>query len=84
MTRALAKTSAVPSHAVQLVSTRQEVGNLLSQDNNIDLVIPRGGNELVRSIKANTKYVFVGKHVADGQNPRVRTCRWIVLNILAQ
>lgn len=32
------------------VDGREEVGELLSLDKKIDLVIPRGGNDLVRSI----------------------------------
>ena len=40
------KTSDLPSQ----VDSREEVGELLTLDNKIDLVIPRGGNDLVRSI----------------------------------
>lgn len=54
----------VPENAVQLISTREEVGALLSQDKYIDLVIPRGSNELVRNIKSNTKIPVLGH--ADG------------------
>lgn len=61
---ALQKTGVVPEHGVQLITTRQEVGELLSQDKYIDLVIPRGSNELVRSIKSNTKIPVLGH--ADG------------------
>ena len=32
------------------IDSREEVGELLSLDKKIDLVIPRGGNALVRSI----------------------------------
>ncbi|KAH3667382.1 hypothetical protein OGAPHI_003031 [Ogataea philodendri] len=54
----------VPKNAIQLVSTRGEVGDLLNQDRYIDLVIPRGSNELVRNIKENTKIPVLGH--ADG------------------
>ncbi|CDK29175.1 unnamed protein product [Kuraishia capsulata CBS 1993] len=54
----------VPKDAIQLISTRGEVSDLLSQDRYIDLVIPRGSNELVRNIKANTKIPVLGH--ADG------------------
>ncbi|XP_064399418.1 delta-1-pyrroline-5-carboxylate synthase-like isoform X2 [Halichondria panicea] len=40
----------VPKGAVGLVDSREEVSELLSLHNQIDLVIPRGGNSLVRSI----------------------------------
>lgn len=54
----------VPDNSVQLISTRGEVSDLLKQDKYIDLVIPRGSNELVRNIKENTKIPVLGH--ADG------------------
>lgn len=59
----LAETS-VPQSAIQLIQTRGEVHDLLAQDRYIDLVIPRGSNQLVRSIKDNTKIPVLGH--ADG------------------
>lgn len=63
VSEALAST-AIPAHAVQLIESREEVGNLLEQDRYIDLVIPRGSNQLVRNIKSNTKIPVLGH--ADG------------------
>ncbi|KAH3671996.1 hypothetical protein WICMUC_004503 [Wickerhamomyces mucosus] len=60
---ALAKTT-VPKDAIQLIASRQDVAALLDQDKYIDLVIPRGSNELVRNIKSNTKIPVLGH--ADG------------------
>ncbi|KAK9369904.1 Aldehyde/histidinol dehydrogenase [Lipomyces kononenkoae] len=54
----------IPPGAVQLVESRQEVSELLKQDKYIDLVVPRGSNELVRSIKGGTKIPVLGH--ADG------------------
>lgn len=54
----------VPVGAVQLIETRQDVSDLLSQDEYIDLVVPRGSNALVRNIKNNTKIPVLGH--ADG------------------
>lgn len=54
----------VPNEAVQLVTTRDAVSALLSQDAHIDLVIPRGGNELVRHVKSSTRIPVLGH--ADG------------------
>lgn len=54
----------VPNGAVQLVTTRDVIPQLLELDDFIDLVIPRGGNELVRYVKNNTKIPVLGH--ADG------------------
>jgi glutamate-5-semialdehyde dehydrogenase len=50
--------------AVQLVSTREEIAELLKMDDLISLVIPRGSNEMVRSIQRTTKIPVLGH--ADG------------------
>jgi len=60
---ALAKTQ-VPNMAIQLLTTRDVVSSLLDLDKYIDLVIPRGSNELVRYIKNNTRIPVLGH--ADG------------------
>ncbi|KAG5647527.1 hypothetical protein DXG03_009464 [Asterophora parasitica] len=60
---ALAKTS-LPSTYIQTIQTRAEVSSLLSMDQYIDLVIPRGSKELVRSIQHNTRIPVMGH--ADG------------------
>lgn len=57
-------TTKIPPGAVQLVESREEVNSLLDQDQYIDLVIPRGGNELVRYIKEHTRIPVMGH--ADG------------------
>ncbi|KAI1773364.1 gamma-glutamyl phosphate reductase [Hypoxylon cercidicola] len=54
----------VPNGAIQLVTTRDVIPQLLDQDQYIDLVIPRGSNELVRYIKSATKIPVLGH--ADG------------------
>jgi glutamate-5-semialdehyde dehydrogenase len=50
--------------AVQLLSTREEVAELLEMDDLISLVLPRGSNEMVRSIQKNTRIPVLGH--ADG------------------
>ncbi|WWC87113.1 glutamate-5-semialdehyde dehydrogenase [Kwoniella dendrophila CBS 6074] len=60
---ALNKTS-IPSTFIQSVSTRSEISSLLAQDRYIDLVMPRGGNELVKNIQNNTRIPVMGH--ADG------------------
>ncbi|KAM4057655.1 aldehyde dehydrogenase family protein [Hirsutella rhossiliensis] len=56
--------TAVPNAAIQLVTTRDAVAQLLAQDRYIDLVIPRGSNDLVRHCKDSTKIPVLGH--ADG------------------
>ncbi|QLG73192.1 hypothetical protein HG535_0E02760 [Zygotorulaspora mrakii] len=58
------KETGVPEGAVQLIETRDDVSNLLMQDQYIDLVIPRGSNALVKQIKSSTKIPVLGH--ADG------------------
>lgn len=50
--------------ACQLIQSREDVSKLLGLDHLIDLVIPRGSNELVQSIKQNTQIPVLGH--ADG------------------
>ena len=50
--------------AVQLVSTREEVAELLAMNDLINLVIPRGSNEMVQSIQNSTRIPVLGH--ADG------------------
>ncbi|CAE7289994.1 pro1 [Symbiodinium pilosum] len=54
----------LPADCIQGVDTRTEVAELLKQDKYIDLVIPRGSNELVRSIKDASRIPVLGH--ADG------------------
>lgn len=53
-----------PKNAVNLVFSREDVAKMLEMDNYIDLIIPRGGNSLVKFIKENTKIPVLGH--ADG------------------
>ena len=61
---ALDNTRDFPKHVLTQVFTREDVANMLSQDKFIDLIIPRGGNSLVKFIKENTKIPVLGH--ADG------------------
>jgi glutamate-5-semialdehyde dehydrogenase len=55
--------TAVPQHAIQVVQStdRALVHELLQLESYIDLIIPRGGEELIRAVVANSK-VPVIKH----------------------
>lgn len=52
-------------NAVSLVSTREEISDLLSMEKHIDLIIPRGSSELVRNIQAQSQHIPVLGH-AEG------------------
>ncbi|XP_066997085.1 delta-1-pyrroline-5-carboxylate synthase isoform X2 [Anabrus simplex] len=52
-------------NAISLVSTREEITDLLSMDQHIDLIIPRGSSELVRSIQERSQHIPVLGH-AEG------------------
>ncbi|XP_078179059.1 delta-1-pyrroline-5-carboxylate synthase 1-like isoform X2 [Carex rostrata] len=61
-------TGAIPASVgeglIGLVTSRDEIADLLKLDDVIDLVIPRGSNKLVSQIKASTKIPVLGH--ADG------------------
>lgn len=48
------------AEAVQVLSTREEFRELLKHDDLIDLIIPRGSNQLVRSIMESTRIPVLG------------------------
>ncbi len=54
----------VPADALQLVEAREDVRALLSRDDAVDLLIPRGSNEFVRYIKERSNIPVLGH--ADG------------------
>jgi glutamate-5-semialdehyde dehydrogenase len=53
-------TSQLPAGWIQLLETRQDVAEMLKQDEDIDLVIPRGSNEFVRYIMNHTNIPVLG------------------------
>ena len=61
---ALNKIEEFPKDVVQQVFSRDNVGEMLKCDKYINLIIPRGGNSLVKFVKENTKIPVLGH--ADG------------------
>lgn len=53
-----------PKYVINQVFSREDVAEMLKADENIDLIIPRGGNSLVKFIQKNTKIPVLGH--ADG------------------
>ena len=54
----------IPDGWLHVLEAREEVQAILDLDDCIDLIIPRGGNELVQHVMANTKIPVMGH--ADG------------------
>ncbi|MEM6611509.1 MAG: glutamate-5-semialdehyde dehydrogenase [Cyanobacteria bacterium P01_C01_bin.72] len=63
ITQALESTKVDPA-AVQLLTTREEIKELLALDRYVDLIIPRGSNSFVRYVQDNTRIPVLGH--ADG------------------
>ncbi|EPR64762.1 gamma-glutamyl phosphate reductase, putative [Toxoplasma gondii ME49] len=59
-----AASAAISREVLQLIEDRQEVTELLQLDDEVDLVVPRGSNSLVKYIKENTRIPVLGH--ADG------------------
>ncbi|XTZ11580.1 MAG: glutamate-5-semialdehyde dehydrogenase, partial [cyanobacterium endosymbiont of Rhopalodia inflata] len=60
---ALLKTR-VDCDSVKLLTTREEIQELLALENDVDLIIPRGSNSFVRYVQQNTNIPVLGH--ADG------------------
>ncbi|SPO25180.1 probable PRO2 - gamma-glutamyl phosphate reductase [Ustilago trichophora] len=56
--------SGLPKDLIQTVETREDIQSLLHLDDYIDLVIPRGSNELVKAIQREARMPVMGH--ADG------------------
>lgn len=61
---ALSQIADFPKNLLQQVFSRDDVAEMLKCDKYINLIIPRGGNKLVKFIKENTKIPVLGH--ADG------------------
>ncbi len=61
---AAGEAAGIPANWLQLLETRAEVGEMLKQDDWIDLIIPRGSNAFVKQIIDNSNIPVLGH--ADG------------------
>ena len=62
--QALDMVNEFPQNAINQVFAREDVAKMLEMNDYIDLIIPRGGNSLVKFIQENTKIPVLGH--ADG------------------
>ena len=58
------RSAGLPAGWIALLETREAVSQLLSMDEDVDLLIPRGSNDFVRHIMDNTRIPVLGH--ADG------------------
>ena len=58
--RSASENAGVPHGWAALLTTREEVGELLALDEYVDLIIPRGSNAFVRHIMENSKIPVLG------------------------
>lgn len=64
ISRALEEVPQIPPSSVVRVGTRSDMAEVLALEGTVDLVIPRGSNELVRQIQRGTRIPVLGH--ADG------------------
>ena len=57
---AIRKVESVPIGGVQMIETRSEVADMLREEKNINLIVPRGSNEFVKYIQENTRIPVLG------------------------
>jgi len=60
LVQGIEKVSGIPAASVQMIETRSQVSELLDEEENIQLIVPRGSNEFVRYIQENTKIPVLG------------------------
>lgn len=78
-----------PKNSVNLIFSREDIKNILSMDKYIDLIIPRGGNDLVQYIKANTNIPVLGHsdgicHLYIDESANIENALQICLDSKAQ
>ena len=78
-----------PKNALSQVFTHDDVAQMLKSDKYIDLIIPRGGNKLVKFIKENTKIPVLGHadgicHIFVDENADFETAKRVIIDAKTQ
>lgn len=86
---ALDMTAGFPKNVIQQVFSREDVAQMLKCDEYINLIIPRGGNNLVKYIKANTSIPVLGHasgicHIFVDKSADINTASAIIVDAKTQ
>lgn len=86
---ALGSVEEFPENLIQQVFTRDDVAEMLKCDGYINLIIPRGGNSLVKFIKENTKIPVLGHadgicHIFTDESADMITAQKIIIDAKTQ
>lgn len=78
-----------PKNALSQVFTHDDVAQMLKCDTSIDLIIPRGGNKLVKFIKENTKIPVLGHadgicHIFTDESADFETAKKVIIDAKTQ
>lgn len=78
-----------PKNALSQVFTHDDVAQMLKCDASIDLIIPRGGNKLVKFIKENTKIPVLGHadgicHIFTDKSADFETAKKVIIDAKTQ
>lgn len=78
-----------PKNAINLIYSREDIKKMLSLDEYINLIIPRGSNKLVKFIKENTKIPVLGHasgicHIFIDENMKYESALSIVIDAKTQ
>ncbi|MBT4127829.1 MAG: glutamate-5-semialdehyde dehydrogenase [Nitrospina sp.] len=57
---AIEQVDGVPIGSMQMIKTRSEVADMLKEEKNINLIVPRGSNDFVKYIQENTRIPVLG------------------------
>lgn len=78
-----------PKNAINLIYSRDDIKKMLSLDEYINLIIPRGSNQLVKFIKENTKIPVLGHasgicHIFIDESAKYENVKKIVIDAKTQ